>query len=280
MIPVIEGPHISIQLRNDGLASLDYASSLAGELVFLISARAYPAEADAVAAYDTYVAGAMSALGDAWYAETYRALTWGNPRFSNYYHPITGISGRLVVVPRLPDPRELGARIAAYEVLCAALERPDAAFSALPLVDWVTMPLVRDWQLASAIAALTPNAPGNWRRQYDTAMSGHWAALRGLRRGLLTPWFAGARLSRNREMFTALHAGLPDELAYLALSVAAGSGVEISDSDAPLVTLAQEAQNRKLVRLVPASWHAGQTVIYRSRRVAIKIAEDEPLIRL
>jgi hypothetical protein len=281
MIPKIEGPHIQTRLQNsEGLQSLAYAPSLATELVFGISALGYPTESEAVAVYDAYIDRIMPALDAAWYAETYRPLTYGQPNFPSYYNPAYGVGGRLVVAPRLADPRDIGSRIAAYEVLCAALERPDVAFTALPLVDWVTMPIIRDWQHAAAIAALSSKGSGSWRDQYDVAMSGHWVALRGLRGGLLGPWFAGARATRNRELFTALHAGLPDDLAYLALSVANGASVTIDGADALLAALAAEAQSRKLVRLVDGNWHANETTVYRSRRVAIKVSDDEPLVRL
>ena len=281
MIPKIDGPHLEVRLvKPEGLQSLDYAPSLATELIFEVAARDYSTEAEALIAYDDYIATILAKLGPAWYAETYRPLTYGNPLYTHYYNPAYGVGGRLIAAPRLADPRDLGARIAAYEALCAALERPDVSFSALPLVDWVTMPIIRDWQRTIAVAALAPNVPSSWRRQYDSAMSGPWATLRGLRRGLLIPWFSGARPTRNRELFTALHAGLADDLSYLVLCVAGGSSATIERTDAPLLALAQEAEGRKLVRLVSSSWQPGSLAVFRSRRVAIKISNDEPLISL
>lgn len=278
MIPELKGPHISVLLQEfDGLQSLAYAPSLAHELVFSVRALGFATEAEALSAYDDYIAVLTAALGPAWYAEHHRSLTYCLPPFNTYYNPVSGVGGRLVAAPRLADPRDLPERLGAYEALCAAIEGDEVATTFLPLVNWVTMPLLRDWQRTNERNDLKPNVPDHWRRQFDIAMSGPWAELRGLRRGLLSPWFGGARPTRNRELFTALHAGLPEDLAYLALSVANGNGITLDKSDLPLMALAQEAEARKLVRLETGSWHAGQIIVYRSRRVATKIAIDEPL---
>jgi hypothetical protein len=281
MIPTLEGPHISVLLQGfEGLSSLDYAPSLAGELTFGVRALGFATEAAALLAYDDYIAALLAALGPAWYAEHHRPLTYGRPPFSTYYNPSVGVGGRLVAAPRLADPRDLSERLAAYEALCAAIEGPEVATTFLPLVDWVALPILRDWQRANERNALKPNVPDHWRRQFDSAMSWPWTELRSLRGGLLTPWFGGARPTRNCELFTALHAGLPEDLAYLALSVANGNSVTLDKSDLALIALAQEAEARKLVRLEAGSWHAGQIIVYRSRRVATKIAIDEPLFCL
>jgi hypothetical protein len=182
----------------------------------------------------------------------------------------------ILVRSHLVDPTSVEERAVAFRELCGLLAACEVEARALDILDWPLLPHKIAWDAAYKE---TLHA-ANWSQHsfeelgLEVAMSGFWPALRAARLPLLAPWLGGTQPVRNREMFTLLHAGLSDELAYLTLSVAGGRHLIFRSADAALPGLAAAAAAHKLVSIRDSGL---QMDARRSWRLAHEIWDHEAL---
>ena len=186
----------------------------------------------------------------------------------------------------LADPADLAERTRAYNALWPALAAAGILVDGrLSTVDWPSRPIIADWAKDLREAGLPDRKmfDPHFRARFEIAMSGHWSRLRQSRMSAaLAPWLTGALEVRKPAMFIALHAGLPDDLSYLALSVA-GSRHELVLFDAfdPVMNdLLERARDQKLVRYYDNSHQRGRHIVCRGPKVAAGLAAGETLLTL
>jgi hypothetical protein len=186
----------------------------------------------------------------------------------------------------LVNPASVAERTRAYNALWPALAAADILVDGrLSTVDWPSRPIIADWAKDLRDAGLPDRKmfDPHFRARFEIAMSGHWSRLREARMSAaLAPWLTGALEVRKPAMFIALHAGLPDDLSYLALSVA-GDRYEaiLFDSVDPILSgLLERARDEKLVRCAIDTYHRSSQVVCRGPKLAAGLAAGEALLTL
>ena len=235
---------------------------------------------DAREIFETLVRS-LSEGGPAWSFEQYLSASGSVPpkvkrELSGFYTA----QGRVLITPHLHDPADLNERARAFVELGDTLARHRVAAQLLSALDWALLPHKGAWAVARSDALKTADFTKYSFEEFclGVAMSGFWPQLRALRRPLLAPWLAGTRPVRHLERFFALHQGLPDELAYVALSVAAGGHLICRQSDPALPGLVGAAQAAGLVQVRPNT--KGLLNVRRGWHLAHEIWDVEALTML
>jgi hypothetical protein len=272
-------PFLPSSIVSLDLAAVPYQSSAVARLsdpllrarlrVRVVDNRAFGG--DAREAFETLVRS-LSDSGPSWSFEQYLAASgFVPPKVKRELSGFYTAQGRVLITPHLHDPADLDERARAFYELDDTLARHGVAAELLQVLDWALLPHKGAWAAARVKALQSANFIDYSFEEFclGVAMSGFWPQLRALRQPLLAPWLMGVRPVRHLERFFALHQGLPDELAYVALSVAAGGHLICRQSDAALGGLLGAAQAAHLVQVRPhgkdllntrRSWHLAHEI--------------------